>query len=72
MQRAWADEKWDKILVEKPGRKRQLGSPRSRWNNNISMDLRGIAMKDVDPIHLVQDRGRWLAFVNTIINPRVP
>jgi hypothetical protein len=31
-----------KILVEKPEGKRPVGSPRSRWVDNIKMDLREI------------------------------
>jgi hypothetical protein len=29
-------------LVETPGGKRPLGGPRSRWEDNIKMDLPGI------------------------------
>jgi hypothetical protein len=36
------------------------------------MDLREIGFGDVDWINLVQDRDRWLALVNTVMNLRVP
>jgi len=28
-----------RVLVGKPGRKRQLGRPRRRWEDNVNMDL---------------------------------
>jgi hypothetical protein len=40
--------------------------------NNIKMDLREIRWDDVDWIDLAQDRERWRALVNTVINLRVP
>ena len=56
-----------RVLVEKPEGKRPLGRPRHRWEDNINMDL-----QDVDWIGLAQDRDRWLAFVNAVMNVRVP
>jgi hypothetical protein len=44
----------------------------TRWENNIEMDLREIGFGDVDWIHWAQDRDRWRALVNTVINLRVP
>jgi hypothetical protein len=58
-----------RIVVGKPEGKRQLGRPRRRWVDNIKMDLREIS---VDWIDLAQDRGRWRALVNTVMNLRVP
>jgi hypothetical protein len=43
-----------------------------RWEDNIKMDLREIGFKDVDWIHWAQDRDRWRALVNTVMNLRVP
>jgi hypothetical protein len=60
------------ILVGKPEGKGPLGRPRRRWVDNIRMDLREIGGDDVDWIHLAQDRDRWRALVNTVMNLRVP
>jgi hypothetical protein len=49
-----------------------LGRPRHRWEDNIKMDLREIGFGDVDWIHWAQDRDRWQALVNTVMNLRVP
>jgi hypothetical protein len=59
------------ILVGRPEGRRQLGRPRRRWED-IKMDLREIGFGDVDWIHLAQDRDRWHALVNTVMNLRVP
>jgi hypothetical protein len=60
------------ILVGRPGGRRPLGRPRCRWEDNIKMDLREIGFGDVEWIHLAQDRDRWRAPVNMIMNLRVP
>jgi hypothetical protein len=60
------------ILVERPEERRPLGRPRRRWEVNIKMDLREIGFGDVDWIHLARDRDTWQAFVNTVMNLRVP
>jgi hypothetical protein len=49
-----------------------LGRPRRRWEDNIKMDLKEIGFDYVDWIHLVQDRDRWRALVNTVMRLRVP
>jgi hypothetical protein len=56
----------------KPERKRPLGRPRRRWEDNIRIDLREIGWGGVDWIDLAQDRGQWRAAVNTVMNFRVP
>jgi hypothetical protein len=56
----------------KPEGKRPLGRPRSRWVNNIKMDLREVEWGGMDRIDLAQDRDRWRAVVNTVMNLRVP
>jgi hypothetical protein len=60
------------ILVGKPEGRRPLGRPRHRWEDKIKMDLREIGFGDVDWIHLDQDRDRWRAPVNMVMNLRVP
>jgi ribosome biogenesis protein Nip4 len=51
--------------------RRPLERPRRRWEDNIKMNLREIGFGDVDWIHWVQDRDRWRALVNTVMNLRV-
>jgi hypothetical protein len=58
--------------VGKPERKRPLGRPRHRWEDNIKMDLREIGWGDVYCIDLAQDRDQWRALVNMIMNLWVP
>jgi hypothetical protein len=60
------------ILIRKLEGRRPLGRPRRRWEDNIEMDLREIAFGDVGWIHLAQDRDRWRALVNTVMNIWVP
>jgi hypothetical protein len=60
------------ILVGRPEGRRPLRKPRHRWEDNIKRDLREIGFGDVDWIHLAQDRDRWWALVNTVMNLRVP
>jgi hypothetical protein len=60
------------ILVGRPEGRRPLGRPRRRWEYNIKMDLREIGFGDVDLIHWAQDRDRWWALVNTVMNLWVP
>jgi hypothetical protein len=60
------------ILVGRPEGRRPLGRPRCRWEDNIEMVLREIRFGDVDWIHWAQDRDRWRALVNTVMNLRVP
>jgi hypothetical protein len=61
-----------KVLVGKPEGKRPLGRPRLRWVDNIKMDLQEVGCGDMDWIELAQDRDTWLAFVNVVMNFRVP
>jgi hypothetical protein len=60
-----------KILVGKPERKRPLGRPRRRRENGFRMDLTEIGWGSVQWIQMAQDRDRWRAFVNTVMNLRV-
>jgi hypothetical protein len=61
-----------RLLVGKPEGKRPLGKPRRRWIDNIKIDLLEIRVNVVDWIGLAQDRYRWRAFVNLVMNLRVP
>jgi hypothetical protein len=57
---------------ERPECKRPLGRPRRRWEDNIKMDLREIGIDGANWIGLAQDKVQWHAFVNTVMNLRVP
>jgi hypothetical protein len=61
-----------RLLVGKPKGKRPLGRPRRRWIDNIKMDLLEIRVSVVDWIGLAQDRYRWRALVNAVMNLLVP
>jgi hypothetical protein len=61
-----------RLLVGKPEGKRLLVRPRPRWIDNIKMDLLEIKLGVVDWICLAQDRYRWRALVNSVMNLRVP
>ena len=62
-----------RVLVGKPeGRRRPLGRPRRRWEDNIRMDLREVGCGCVDWMELAQDRDRWREFVSAVMNFRVP
>jgi hypothetical protein len=54
--------------VGKPEGKGFLGRPRRRWADTIKMDLGEVGWGDVDWIGLVQDRDRWRALVNSVLN----
>jgi hypothetical protein len=60
-----------RLLVEKPEVKRPLGRPRYRWVD-IRIDLGEVGCGDVDWIGLAQDRNRWRALVNSVLNLQVP
>jgi hypothetical protein len=61
-----------RLLVGKPEGNRPLGRSRRRWVDNIRMDLGEVGWGDVDLIGLAHDRNRWRAFVNSVLNLRVP
>ena len=61
-----------RVLVGKPERKRPLGRHRRRWKDNIKMDLQEVGCGGMDWIELAQDRDRWRALVNALMNPQVP
>jgi hypothetical protein len=61
-----------RLLVGKPEGKRPLGRPRRRGIDNIKMDLLEIGVSVVDWSGLAQDRYRWRALVNSVMNLQVP
>ena len=60
------------VLVGKPVGKRPLGRHRHIGEDNIKIDLQGVGGGGMDWIKLVQDRNRWQALVNAVMNLRVP
>jgi hypothetical protein len=60
------------VLVGRPIGKRPLGRTRRRWEDNIKIDLREIGIDGANWIRLAQDKVQWRAFVNTVMNLRVP
>jgi hypothetical protein len=60
-----------RISVWRPEGRRQLGRPRRRWQDNMNLDVQGVGW-GMNCIELVQDRDRWRAFVNAVMNLRVP
>jgi hypothetical protein len=61
-----------RLLVGKPEGKRPLGRPRRWWIDNIMMDLLGIGLSVVDWIGQAQDRYRWRALANAVMDLPVP
>jgi hypothetical protein len=55
-------------LAGKPERKSPLGRPRRRWEDNIKMYLQEVECGGLDWIGLAQDRTRWRALVNAVMN----
>jgi hypothetical protein len=61
-----------RLLVGKPEGKRPVGRPRRRWVDNIKLGLGDIGWGGVDWVGLAQDRDRWRALVNAVMNLSVP
>jgi hypothetical protein len=61
-----------RLLVGKPEGKRHTGRLRRRWEDNIKMDFQEVVCGGMDWIELVQDKDRWQALVNEVMNLRVP
>jgi hypothetical protein len=61
-----------RLVLGKPEGKMLLGRPSCRWLDNVRLDLAEVGWDDVDWIGLAQDRNRWRAVVNSVLNLRVP
>ena len=61
-----------RVLVGKPEGKRPLGRPRRRWKDNIKMAVQEVGCGGMDWNGLAQDRERWRALVNAVMNLRGP
>jgi hypothetical protein len=60
-----------RVLVGKPEGKRPLGRPRHIWKGGKRMDLREFGWESVEWFQLAQDRDRWRALVNVVLNLHV-
>ena len=61
-----------RVLVGRPERKKALGRPRRKRENNIKMGIQEMGWGNMDWIAMAQDRDRWGAVVNAVMNLRVP
>jgi hypothetical protein len=62
----------NRVFMGKPEGKTPLGRPRHRWEDNIKADLQEGGCGDMDWTELAQDRDRWWALVNVVMNLWVP
>jgi len=60
------------VTSQEPEGKRPLGGPRRRWEDNFRLDLQEVGCGGMDWMGLAQDRDRWRAVVNAVMNLRVP
>jgi len=61
-----------RVLVGKPEGKRPIGRSKHRWEDNIKMDLQEVGCGGMEWIELAQDRDRWRALVNAVMNLQIP
>jgi hypothetical protein len=55
-----------RVMVARPGRKRQFGRQKRRWKNNIKIDLHEVEWRGMDWFAVAQDRDRWRTLVNAV------
>jgi hypothetical protein len=60
-----------RVLVVRRERRRPLGRPTPRLEDNIEMNLQEVICGGMDWIDLAQDRDRWWGLVNAVTKPRV-
>ena len=61
-----------RVLIGKPEGKGPLRRLRHRWEDNIKIDLQEVGCGGMDWIELAEDRNRWRALVNAVMNLRLP
>jgi len=61
-----------RVLMWRPDGRGPLGRPRCRWEENLKIDIQKVGWGGMDWLALAQDRDRWRALVNAVINLRVP
>jgi hypothetical protein len=59
-------------VVGKRDRKRPLGRPRHRWEDNIKIDIQEVGCGGIDWMDLAQDRDKWRTLANAVMSLRVP
>jgi hypothetical protein len=68
----WGFRNYIQGIFERPDRKRPLGTPMLRWDNNFKMDFQEVGCGGMDWIDLAEDRDTWLVLVIAVMNLRVP
>jgi predicted small integral membrane protein len=60
---------WD---IGGKARRKEIIKSKTRWVDNIKIDLREIGWDWMDWIDLAQDNDQWRALVSTVVYRRVP
>jgi hypothetical protein len=61
-----------RVWVGKPERKKSLGRPRLKWEDNIKINIQEVGWGGLDWVELAQDTDSWMVLVNAVMNLRVP